>query len=209
MIPVVTTQWIVHSVKRNKQAQVRPYSPDPRMIFSEVVMTCAGLPQMDTESIIGATMALGGQESKDIGRPTTHVCALDFGDERIQIAIRKGWKGKVVLPHWCVSDPIIASSFLHAMYLQHSLGLMLASNWAREYLRSLTSCQIPRYSRSRQRTILRYPQTRTWSMPRHPILSGFRHHRTSIRHDRPRRCSKTSEFFCRGTCPFTNVSRAP
>ncbi|KFA61983.1 hypothetical protein S40285_07593 [Stachybotrys chlorohalonatus IBT 40285] len=100
MIPVVTTQWIVHSVKRNKQAQVRPYSPDPRMIFSEVVMTCAGLPQMDTESIIGATMALGGQESKDIGRPTTHVCALDFGDERIQIAIRKGWKGKVVLPHW-------------------------------------------------------------------------------------------------------------
>ncbi|UKZ76605.1 hypothetical protein TrVFT333_004312 [Trichoderma virens FT-333] len=100
MIPVVNTHWITISISRRKQAQVRPFSPDPRMIFSEVVVTCADLPQMDKESILGATMALGGQESKDVGRLTTHVCALSMSHPKIVIALEKGWKGKVVLPHW-------------------------------------------------------------------------------------------------------------
>ncbi|KAH6605707.1 hypothetical protein Trco_004860 [Trichoderma cornu-damae] len=100
MIPVVTAQWITVSISRRKQAQVRPFSPDPRMIFSEVVVTCADLPQMDKESIIGATMALGGQESKDVGRLTTHICALSMSHPKIVNALERGWKGKVVLPHW-------------------------------------------------------------------------------------------------------------
>ncbi|KAK0765190.1 hypothetical protein N5P37_002668 [Trichoderma harzianum] len=100
MIPVVNTHWITISISRRKQAQVRPFSPDPRMIFSEVVVTCADLPQMDKESILGATMALGGQESKDVGRLTTHVCALSMDHPKVVVAMGKGWKGKVVLPHW-------------------------------------------------------------------------------------------------------------
>ncbi|KAL6875011.1 BRCT domain-containing protein [Trichoderma novae-zelandiae] len=100
MIPVVSTQWITVSISRRKQAQVRAFSPDPRMIFSEVVVTCADLPQMDKESILGATMALGGQESKDAGRLTTHICALSMSHPKIVTALEKGWKGKVVLPHW-------------------------------------------------------------------------------------------------------------
>ncbi|KAF4125599.1 BRCA1 C Terminus (BRCT) domain [Geosmithia morbida] len=100
MIPVVTTQWIVASVHRRKQANVRPFSPDPRMIFSQVVVSCGDLPPMDTESILGATMALGGQESKDANRLTTHICTLTMGHEKIRVAREKGWKGKIVLPHW-------------------------------------------------------------------------------------------------------------
>ncbi|KAJ3520922.1 hypothetical protein NM208_g13521 [Fusarium decemcellulare] len=100
MIPVVTTQWITSSIHRRKQAQIRPFSPDPRMIFSEVVVTCADLPETDKESIAGATMALGGQESKDATRMTTHICALSMDHPKVQVALQKGWKGKVVLPHW-------------------------------------------------------------------------------------------------------------
>ncbi|KAF4972278.1 hypothetical protein FSARC_1114 [Fusarium sarcochroum] len=100
MIPVVTTEWITSSIARRKQAQIRPFSPDPRMIFSEVVVTCADLPETDKESIAGATMALGGQESKDATRMTTHICALSMDHPKVQVALQKGWKGKVVLPHW-------------------------------------------------------------------------------------------------------------
>ncbi|KAF5026141.1 hypothetical protein F66182_1789 [Fusarium sp. NRRL 66182] len=100
MIPVVTTNWITSSVARRKQAQIRPFSPDPRMIFSEVVVTCADLPETDKESIAGATIALGGQESKDTSRLTTHICALTMDHPKIQTALQKGWKGKIVLPHW-------------------------------------------------------------------------------------------------------------
>lgn len=100
MIPVVTMNWVTMSISRRKQGQVRPFSPDPRMIFSEVVVTCADLPQMDKESILGATMALGGQESKDATRLTTHICALSMDHPKIKASLERNWKGKIVLPHW-------------------------------------------------------------------------------------------------------------
>ncbi|KAH6894380.1 hypothetical protein B0T10DRAFT_250716 [Thelonectria olida] len=100
MIPVVTTQWAVTSISRHKQAQVRPFSPDPRMIFSQVVVTCADLPEQDKESIAGATMALGGQESKDVSRLTTHICALSMDHPKVKSAVQKNFKVKIVLPHW-------------------------------------------------------------------------------------------------------------
>ena len=46
MIPVVTTQWLSVSISRRKLVQVRPYSPDPRMIFAEVTVSCADLPTL-------------------------------------------------------------------------------------------------------------------------------------------------------------------
>ncbi|KID92904.1 BRCT domain-containing protein [Metarhizium guizhouense ARSEF 977] len=100
MIPVVSEHWISTSIMRRKAAQVRPFSPDPRMIFAQIVVTCADLPLMDKESIIGATMALGGQESKDVTRLTTHICALSMDAPKVKGALEKGFKGKIVLPHW-------------------------------------------------------------------------------------------------------------
>lgn len=106
MIPVVTIEWIVQSVKRSKQAQVRPYSPDPRMIFSKVTLTCADLPVLDKETIIGATMALGGMEAADVTRQTTHICALTVDHPKCQTAIEKKLKNvKIVLPHWYAAAP--------------------------------------------------------------------------------------------------------
>lgn len=100
MVPVVNVNWIKNSVARGKLAQVRPYSPDPRLIFSSVVLTCADIPASDKEMIIGATMALGGMESKDLTRTTTHLCALSMDHPKCIEAQKKNPKCKIVLPHW-------------------------------------------------------------------------------------------------------------
>ena len=79
---------------------LRAYSPDPRLIFSSVVTTCIGLPDIDRESIIGATMALGGSEARQVSRQTTHICALTGSEAECVEAKAKGSKAKIVLPHW-------------------------------------------------------------------------------------------------------------
>lgn len=100
MVPVVTSHWITNSLSRNKQAQIRPFSPDPRMIFHNVNLTCADIPTVDKEAITGATLALGGMESKDLSRLTTHICALSMDHPKCQQAELKKLKCKIVLPHW-------------------------------------------------------------------------------------------------------------
>ncbi|TQN66191.1 BRCT-containing protein 1 [Colletotrichum shisoi] len=100
MIPVINPGWIKASILRSKQAQVRPYSPDPRMFFCKVTITCAGLPEIDKETIIGATLAMGGMETADVSRQTTHICALSMDHPKCITAKEKGLKCKIVLPHW-------------------------------------------------------------------------------------------------------------
>jgi len=100
MIPVVNVHWIKTSIARNKLAQPRAYSPDPRMIFSNIIITCADIPETDKETIIGATLALGGMESKDLTRQTTHICALSMDHPKCIEAQKKAPKCKIVLPHW-------------------------------------------------------------------------------------------------------------
>lgn len=101
MIPVVVPEWINASLHKNRQAQIRPYSPDPRLIFSNVVLTCDNLPIMDHETITGAVLAMGGMESKNLGRLTTHICALSMDGPKAQVAVQqKNFRCKIVLPHW-------------------------------------------------------------------------------------------------------------
>lgn len=104
MVPVVKPAWVNVSIVRNRYAQIRPYSPDPRLIFSDVNFTCEGLPIEDKEALTGAILALGGTESKDLGRLTTHICALSANGPKALMAKQKGLKCKVVLPHWSVSN---------------------------------------------------------------------------------------------------------
>lgn len=100
MVPVVRPSWINASLHKNRQAQIRPYSPDPRLIFSNVVLTCDDIPVTDKEAIGGAVFALGGTESKDLGRLVTHICALSTDGPKVQLATDKKMKCKFVLPHW-------------------------------------------------------------------------------------------------------------
>lgn len=100
MVPVVTPAWITNSLQRGKQAQIRPFSPDPRMIFANVNLTCADIPLVDKEAIVGTTLAMGGMESKDLSRATTHICALSMDHPKCKQAVEKKSKCKIVLPHW-------------------------------------------------------------------------------------------------------------
>ncbi|GAW26956.1 putative brct domain-containing protein [Rosellinia necatrix] len=100
MIPVVKSKWISASLAKGKQAQIRPYTPDPRMIFSDVMLACADIPENDKDAIIGATMAMGGMYSEHVTKLTTHICALSMDHPKVQLAVEKRHKCKVVLPHW-------------------------------------------------------------------------------------------------------------
>ncbi|KAI1145771.1 hypothetical protein F4825DRAFT_230366 [Nemania diffusa] len=100
MIPVVKSKWISASLAKGKQAQIRPYTPDPRMIFSDVMLSCADIPESDKDAIIGATMAMGGMYSDHVTRLTTHICALSVDHPKARMTLEKKHKCKIVLPHW-------------------------------------------------------------------------------------------------------------
>ncbi|KAI1336992.1 BRCT domain-containing protein [Xylariaceae sp. FL0016] len=100
MLPVVKSKWIDASLLKGKHAQIRPFTPDPRMIFSDVILSCADIPSMDQDAIIGATMAMGGMETENVTKLTTHICALTMDHPKCKLAQEKKWKCKIVLPHW-------------------------------------------------------------------------------------------------------------
>jgi len=100
MIPVVNSKWVQVSLAKGKMAQIRPYTPDPRMIFSNVMLSCADIPDSDKEAIIGATMAMGGMDSEHVTKLTTHICALSMDHANVRVAMERKHKCKIVLPHW-------------------------------------------------------------------------------------------------------------
>ncbi|KAF4634055.1 hypothetical protein G7Y89_g4068 [Cudoniella acicularis] len=100
MINIVNHDWVTQSLLRNKQAPTRPFTPDPNLIFSNVVICCADIPQGDKDAVIGAVLAMGGQETNALTKQTTHICALTVDHPKCQSAIEKGLKCKIVLPHW-------------------------------------------------------------------------------------------------------------
>ncbi|KAK6078236.1 BRCA1 C terminus domain-containing protein [Seiridium cupressi] len=101
MIPLVKSSWISASLARNKPAQLRPYSPDPKLFFSEIILSVADdIPPTDKESIIGATMAMGGVDSENVTKLVTHICALSMDNDKCRIVKAKNLKCKIVLPHW-------------------------------------------------------------------------------------------------------------
>ncbi|KAI1004062.1 hypothetical protein K3495_g4153 [Podosphaera aphanis] len=100
MIPVVIPDWIAHSLLRNKEAGIRPYTPDPALIFSSVNISCADIPNGDKDAIIGAVLSMGGVETNALTKFTTHICALTIDHPKCKLALEKKLKCKIVLPHW-------------------------------------------------------------------------------------------------------------
>lgn len=111
MIPVIMPSWITQSLLRNRPAMLRPHNPDPKLIFSNVTLTCGDLPVGDKDAIIGAVLAMGGMESNTLTRTTTHVCSLTADHPKAKDALSKPHSQiKVVLPHWSVTSPILVQS---------------------------------------------------------------------------------------------------
>lgn len=100
MISVVKPSWITVSIVKNKDAPVRPHTPDPNLIFSDLTITCGDIPSGDQDAIIGATLALGGMEGSNLTKLTTHICALTMDHPKCIAAREKKLNVKIVLPHW-------------------------------------------------------------------------------------------------------------
>ncbi|KAI9851664.1 MAG: hypothetical protein M1838_003133 [Thelocarpon superellum] len=99
-VSVVKPAWVTASVAKQRLAPMRPYSPDPRLFFSGVTLTCVDLPEGDKEAIIGGVLAMGGQYSASLTKMVTHIVALTEDNEKCQKAIIKALPCKTVLPHW-------------------------------------------------------------------------------------------------------------
>ncbi|KAI9738968.1 MAG: hypothetical protein M1818_005282 [Claussenomyces sp. TS43310] len=100
MINVVRPAWVATSLLKNKQVPMRPFTPDPRLIFSGINITTADIPTCDKDAIIGAVLAMGGQETSSLTKLVTHIVALTDEHPKVQQALEKKLKCKVVLPHW-------------------------------------------------------------------------------------------------------------
>jgi hypothetical protein len=100
LIPVVKPEWIKASVKKGKLATPRLYSPDPKYFLSDVVLTCADLPEGDKEAIVGCLIAMGGSYTRQLTKQVTHIVAIDMDSEKCAMVKSKGLNIKTVLPHW-------------------------------------------------------------------------------------------------------------
>jgi hypothetical protein len=63
---------------RNVLQNPRNFSPDPKMFFSGLVVTCSELPEGDREAIFGGFAANGGMYDDVLRTTTTHVIALNI-----------------------------------------------------------------------------------------------------------------------------------
>ncbi|BFZ57583.1 regulator of Ty1 Transposition [Savitreella phatthalungensis] len=105
----VHPDWVEHSIVRGRLQGPERFSPDPRMFFTGVSVTCSGLPVGDKEAIYGGVLARGGRYSDSLTRGTTHVVALSTESEKCRTSLRlqeehKAKEAKdvvqIVLPHW-------------------------------------------------------------------------------------------------------------
>ncbi|KAF2460931.1 hypothetical protein BDY21DRAFT_376742 [Lineolata rhizophorae] len=98
---VVKPSWVNACIKSQKiVANFRPFSPDPHLFMSEVVVSCADIPEGDKEAIRGAVLAMGGQYTSALLKTVTHVIALSMDDVKCQMVLSKKLRATIVLPHW-------------------------------------------------------------------------------------------------------------
>jgi hypothetical protein len=99
-IPVVTPEWVEASMDKNKLANPRSHSPDPRLYFSGLIIYIADLPEGDKDAIIGGVVAMGGIYSSNMTKTVTHIVALTMGSPACQAVVSRRLPCKIVLPHW-------------------------------------------------------------------------------------------------------------
>ena len=102
LIPVIKPSWIEASLAKDKLANPRQYSPDPRLFMSDVVVCCADLPEGDADAIIGGVLAMGGLFTTKITSQVTHLVALTLESEPCVLVQNRRLPIKIVLPHWYV-----------------------------------------------------------------------------------------------------------
>lgn len=99
-IHVVKPSWVEICILKERSSNPRQFSPDPALFLSDVVATCADVPEGDEDAIYAGILAAGGQSSSFLTKLVTHIVALSMDTEICKIAVSKKLKCKIVLPHW-------------------------------------------------------------------------------------------------------------
>lgn len=97
---IVRPSWVRQSKTRGRQSQTRQHSPDPALIFREVVLTSADLPEGDKNAIIAGVIALGGMHSGPLTKLVTHIVTLSEDHVKVHAARSHGVDAMILLPHW-------------------------------------------------------------------------------------------------------------
>lgn len=100
LIPVVRPTWVQNSLAKDKLANPRQHSPDPRFFMSDVVACITDLPEGDADAIAGGILAMGGLFSSKLTAQITHIITLSEESECCTTALKKKLRVKMVLPHW-------------------------------------------------------------------------------------------------------------
>lgn len=70
------------------------------MFFSQVIVSCADLPEGDKDAIISGVLAMGGLYSSPLTKLVTHVVTLSTDNDKCRLARERMPGCKIVLPHW-------------------------------------------------------------------------------------------------------------
>ncbi|PSK45311.1 BRCT-containing protein 1 [Elsinoe australis] len=97
---VVKPSWIYQSIAKGRHVAVRQHSPDPALIFQDVIITFGDLPRGDKDAITAGVLAMGGLYSSSMTKLVTHIVSLTEDSEKIRIVKSMKLPTKVVLPHW-------------------------------------------------------------------------------------------------------------
>ena len=100
LIPIIKPGWIQSSIMKRKLANPRSHSPDPRLYFSGLILSCADIPEGDKDAIIGGVISMGGLYASALSKTVTHIVALSIESEKCKFADARSLNCKIVLPHW-------------------------------------------------------------------------------------------------------------
>lgn len=97
---VVKPSWVEQSLIKRRLVQARQHSPDPALIFQDVIVTFGDLPQGDKDAITAGVIAMGGMYSPAMTKLVTHVVTLTEISDKVNIVKKMKLPTRVVLPHW-------------------------------------------------------------------------------------------------------------
>lgn len=100
--PIVLPEWIQRSLLNGQRQDPQYFSPDPRAIFSTLVIASDHLPPGDLEAVIAGTHARGGLYRDGFTRDVTHLLVLAPAGDKYHTARKFADKTgvKIVMANW-------------------------------------------------------------------------------------------------------------
>ena len=98
----VTPAWAERSMALRHPQPAKLYSPDPRDIFSGIVICCAHLTPHDVDLMATSVTSMGGGVKQTLCEEVTHVVAIDRDNSKMRALEQHKTDLPIiaVAPHW-------------------------------------------------------------------------------------------------------------